>query len=287
MPHYKVELSEVLNQNPGFETGDFTSWNVNEDNASDIDVSTTTVFTGNYSVKIRGVESQANTFLTDVFSVNNKHRYAAKFYTRLDSNYVLSLRARIRHYNDASFNTSSHFALTNIYSDATLHNWQLKTFTFGPSGDNVNYTLTDSTNGVSLEFLYGDASSGNLGFIDNAMFLQLIDVTPEHQSEWSLSQVQIKNQNRAANSALFIRKQGEYDRIVIGQSNVAMQDATVINSWYGANRELLLEIQSGDSVNSFTTQPYSVMIKNNDTPFKERILPYDGEFQGMIELEGY
>jgi hypothetical protein len=35
------------------------------------------------------------------------------------------------------------------------------------------------------------------------------------------------------------------------------------------------------------TEPYSVMIVNGDTPFQERTLPYDGEFQGQIELEGY
>jgi hypothetical protein len=287
MPHYKVELSEVLNDNPGMETGDFTGWSISEESPTDIDVTTTTVFTGDYSGKISGVDSRGNGARTNVFSVNNKYKHTVKFFVRIESNFTSNFFCRYREYANQSDNISSHFNNTVIYSDNALSDWNLQSFTLGASGDNVDFVITDSTNGLSIEMFYPDESSGNLAYFDNVTFMQLIYVTPEWNNAWSLSEIQLKNQNRAAAGALFIRKQGEYDKITIGQSNLSMEDSTVINSWYNKNKELVLEISSGDSVTSFTTQPYSVMIVNGDTPFQERVLPYDGEFQGIVELEGY
>jgi hypothetical protein len=289
MPHYQVELSEILNANPDFETGDLTGWNdFTEDNSGFTLVSVGTgVFTGDFSARLMGVESQFNTGRSDVFSIDNKYKYNFKGYTRISSLFANSFRIRIRQYENADDNVSSQFLINNVVVDSDIHAFQLESFVLGPSGSNVDVTVMDCTNGLSIEAAFPDESSGNLAYFDNFTLLNLVDVTPEHDNEWSLSEVQLRNQNRAANGALFVRKQGDYNRITIGQVNMAMENATVINSWYGDNKELLLEISSGDSVTSFSTEPFSVMIVNNDSPFQERILPYDGEFQGMIELEGY
>jgi hypothetical protein len=245
MPFYKVELSETLNINPGFETGNFSGWVTSVLSPSLISINTTTVFSGSYSVQLEGINSKAGFLVTDTFSIDSKYKYKIKAYTKIASLFQDEFILRFRQYDDVSRGVDSHFVVTNIVRDDSRHDWILHEITLGPSGDNVDYTIMDSADAVRFEYISEAQNSGNLAYIDNAAFMLSVDVTPEIDNTWKLSETQIRNQNRAANGDLFFRKQGEYNNIMVGQRNLAMEGATVINSWYGANKELVLEVTSG------------------------------------------
>jgi hypothetical protein len=266
--------------NAGFETGDFTNWSVVEENATDVDVSTSTVFSGDYSAKISGVNDQENSLKTDVFSVNNSHSYILRFFSRIDSSFVTELRSRIRHYTNADDNVSSQFATTQIHSESALKGWAQTEITLGPSGDTTDFTITGSTNGLAVEFYYPDTSSGNLSFIDDILMFQSLEVIPKWEYAPNINK--IESDLRTKTGKLYKRKMAEWRNFTVPVEFFPSSKAALVNSWFKDNTKLLWVVTS-----STVTQVFSVQITNNSRPFDKFDDTNIDQFKGVIELEEY
>jgi hypothetical protein len=92
----------------------------------------------------------------------------------------------------------------------------------------------------------------------------------------------IESSHRTLGGREYHYKFGDYRRFEFTVKFVPLSAANVVNSWYNARSELLFFVTS-DS----TTDVYSVMIMNNESPLSKFEKPYITYKSGKIILETY
>jgi hypothetical protein len=94
---------------------------------------------------------------------------------------------------------------------------------------------------------------------------------------------QIRSDHRTKSGRMYRYTWGDYDRFKFDLEWVAGTDASVVNSWWESDTELLFFITS-----STATEVHSVMIMNNESPLRSFNKPYDDYYRGKaILLETY
>lgn len=114
------------------------------------------------------------------------------------------------------------------------------------------YLFVDSANSVSFDPEY--------------------DYTEEHEK--------IQDEHRVRSGASYIYKWGEFSRFSFNVRWVDSAFRSTINSWWGANTQLMLQ-RAGE------TQVFSVRIVNDELPVGRYERPYDDLWMAEIELETY
>ncbi len=107
-----------------------------------------------------------------------------------------------------------------------------------------------------------------------------VTIKPEYN--FTIGKKQIKSQNRARSGKLYLYKWSEYKKFKFGLNFVSDTTASIINSWWDTNTELLFFMTSGSN-----TEVHSVMILNNNTPLGSHPKPHIDKFKGSVQLEGY
>lgn len=105
-----------------------------------------------------------------------------------------------------------------------------------------------------------------------------VDLYPE----WDIKDEsqKIEDVHRPRSGSQYRYKWGEFFRKKFSLTDVSSSDASLVNSWWGSNTDLLFTQDSGTTVNS-------VHIVNGKTPLGGQMEPYDDLYEGSIELEGY
>lgn len=91
---------------------------------------------------------------------------------------------------------------------------------------------------------------------------------------------QVIDRHRTKSGKLYTYNWGEYHKITFNVSFVNSSFKSTVNSWWGANTDLLWKNESDSLVNS-------VQIVNQRSPISKFQGPYLDLFSGKIELEGY
>lgn len=105
-----------------------------------------------------------------------------------------------------------------------------------------------------------------------------IDLYPE----WDMKREdkKIEDTHRTRSGGRFVYKWGQYSRTKFSLTDVNSSDASLINSWWENNVELLFTQDSGTTVSS-------VQLVNGQIPMHSYMKPYDDLYSGDIELETY
>lgn len=100
--------------------------------------------------------------------------------------------------------------------------------------------------------------------------------------EWNYSSIDEKIQVRHKAKSGFseVYKFGDFDAIKFDVRYVNSSDASIVNSWWESNAELLFMREGETSV-------FSCMIMNNRLPIGGVEKPYYNQFKGTIELGEY
>jgi hypothetical protein len=273
-------LSPQTILNADFENGDLSNWNNITENSSFFTLNDAVVFSGDYSARLQGVDSQFNAGASDVFTINPNHTYQFKGYTRLSSLSANDFRIRVRQYENQADNISSQFLTTNAVVDSDLHDYALQSFTMGPSGDTVDITLMDCANGISVDIAFPDESSGNLAYIDQFNVYQSLEVIPMWGYKPNLNK--IESDMRTKSGRLYKRQMATWRNFNVPVEFFPSSKAVLVNSWFKDNTKLMWVVTSGDD-----TQVFSVRITNNARPFDSFHPANEDLFRGAIRLEEY
>jgi hypothetical protein len=266
----------ILNAN--FEAGSLDNWTNDTENNSFFTIETTVIHSGSYAAKLQGVNSRANIGITNIFTINPNHTYQCNAFTLTDSLFAAGLLIRARQYNNQNDDISSRFSVDIAITDNTLHNWTLQSFTLGPSGDNADITLADCANGLAIDFAFASANSGNLAHIDQVNLFQTLNVIPMWGYTPNVNK--IESEMRTKTGKRYVRKVDDYKDFNIPVEFFPSSKATLVNSWFKDNTNLMWIATSGDN-----TEVNCVRITNNSKPF-DMLMPYNiDQYGGTIILE--
>ena len=111
-------------------------------------------------------------------------------------------------------------------------------------------------------------------FVDSANSVELMP-------EWDYEdgELAIRDDARSKTGRRFSYQWGTYGRFKVALKNVSSGSASIINSWWENNVDLLL-LDAESKV-------HSVHIMGNKTPLAKYVKPYDDEYMGAIILETY
>ncbi len=107
-----------------------------------------------------------------------------------------------------------------------------------------------------------------------------VTLYPEY--DYKGGEVQLRNQMRTPSGKGYLYKHGDYKKFQFSIQFLPASDASLVNSWWDTNTELLFFITS-----STATEVHSVVIMNKDTPFQQFNKPYADKYKGKVLLEGY
>lgn len=107
-----------------------------------------------------------------------------------------------------------------------------------------------------------------------------IQLYPEYDYKDPEKLIEIKH--RTLSGREYSYKSGEYNHFEFTLQFVSLANASIINSWHNSRAELLYFVTS-DS----TTDVYSVMIMNKESPLSQFTKPYITYKKGKIILETY
>jgi hypothetical protein len=151
--------------------------------------------------------------------------------------------------------------------------WKAYSFRFeesqGGSGSQVVFSHADSSamvyyfDAVKLTYITSDA----------------IQIYPDYEG-YKQEAVEKRTAHRTKSGKMFLYKWGDYKRWRIPVSYISKSKATIINSWWGNDNQLSLNITSGS-----ITEANSVQITNKKAPFYQMSSPYVQYFRGTIDLE--
>lgn len=112
-------------------------------------------------------------------------------------------------------------------------------------------------------------------FVDSANSISLYP-------NWDLKQPdkKIESIHRPRSGTQYRYKWGYYSEFKFSVDFVNSRDASIINSWWSTNTELLF-------MDEDTTKVYSVVFQNSDQPLTTRNKPLLDQFKGKIELGTY
>ena len=135
-------------------------------------------------------------------------------------------------------------------------------------------------------------------------------ITIRPNFDYSGSKRKIETNIKTRSGRGYNYKWGEYLKFFISMDYVSGQNATIVNSWWSTNTELLFFKQSEHPVEygllegsggfflledsgkmtletSYSTEVFSVMIISNNKPFSQFVKPLNYYYKGEINLEGY
>jgi hypothetical protein len=107
-----------------------------------------------------------------------------------------------------------------------------------------------------------------------------ITLYPEY--DYKGGEIQLRTEHRTKSGKLYLYKWGDYSKFQFNVNYLPASDASLINSWWDSNTELLFLITSGTA-----TEVHSVVLMNKDTPFQQFNKPYADKYKGKVLLEGY
>jgi len=105
-----------------------------------------------------------------------------------------------------------------------------------------------------------------------------ITLCPEWNYKISGEKIQTMHRSKSGFSEMY--KFGSYDAIEFEVRYVSSSDASIINSWWNTNTELLFMKEGETSV-------FSCMLMNNRAPIGAIERPYSDQYKGTIELGEY
>jgi len=103
-------------------------------------------------------------------------------------------------------------------------------------------------------------------------------ITLEPEFDYKDSLTKLEQIHRLQNGDMYRYKTGAYDKFKFKLRYFSSSDASIVNSWWESNTELMFWIDSDVS---------SVMLTNKSKPVGQYQKPYTDLMQGTIELEGY
>lgn len=108
--------------------------------------------------------------------------------------------------------------------------------------------------------------------------------TVEFFPEWNYSNFEKHNrtEHRTQGGKYYRYKWGDFRTIKFSADWLDSSDASLVNSWWDSDSELLFFVTSDTA-----TEVFSVMIMNDNTPFAQFNKPYDNYYKGKMELETY
>lgn len=89
-----------------------------------------------------------------------------------------------------------------------------------------------------------------------------------------------QSEHRTRSGRRYVYKWGEYQNWKFKIDFVNSNDASIINSWWSDNTELLFKSESESAV-------YSVMLENRARPMAKFVKPYTDQYRGTIQLGTY
>ena len=107
-------------------------------------------------------------------------------------------------------------------------------------------------------------------------------VTLLPEKSYRAGKKQIRSVLRTRGGGLFLYTWGDYEKYKIPVDYMPASAASLVNSWWETNTELLFFVESGGA-----TEVHSVMILNTDTPMDSHAPPYVDKYKGTIKQEGY
>ncbi len=117
-----------------------------------------------------------------------------------------------------------------------------------------------------------------MAFILQISSTQQLSFDPEY--DYQEDHRKIEHRHRARSSDQYIYHWATYRRLRFSVEYVNSEFMSVINSWWESNTGLQFYEQGSPDVSS-------VKIANRGKPISKRIRPYNDQFMGTIELEGY
>ena len=113
-----------------------------------------------------------------------------------------------------------------------------------------------------------------------------ITILPEYSS--AFGETQLRSEILTQAGRRYIYKWGDYDQIKLDVDYISANNASIINSWWDTNTELLFFINSGEPLGGgIISEVHSVFIANKTKPLTKYVKPYDDYLKGSITLEGY
>ena len=100
--------------------------------------------------------------------------------------------------------------------------------------------------------------------------------------DYNKGDTMVKSKHRTRSGNLYQYKWNDYGKISFGATWVTSETKSIVNSWWSSQATLIWFVNDGTTVDVT-----SVMIVNNDAPFKKNIKPYTEYWQGAIQLEEY
>ena len=100
--------------------------------------------------------------------------------------------------------------------------------------------------------------------------------------EYSNGDTMVKSKHRTRTGNLYQYKWNDYGKISFNATWVTSETKSIVNSWWSSQTKLLWFVNDGSTVDVS-----SVMLVNNEAPFKVNIKPYTEYWKGPIELEEY
>jgi len=102
--------------------------------------------------------------------------------------------------------------------------------------------------------------------------------------EWDYSngKTMTKSAHRTRTGNLYQYKWNDYKQITFKTTWATSATRSIVNSWWSSQAQLIWFVNDG-----VTVDVTSVMIMNNEAPFKENVKPYVEYWQGTIQLEEY
>jgi len=107
-------------------------------------------------------------------------------------------------------------------------------------------------------------------------------VTLKPEYNYKGGEKQLRTEHRTKAGKLFLYKWGDYKSFSFTVNYLPASDASLVNSWWDSNTELLFLITSDTA-----TEVHSVVLMNKDTPFQSFAKPYADLYKGKVLLEGY
>lgn len=107
-----------------------------------------------------------------------------------------------------------------------------------------------------------------------------VTLRPEHDYEPDTEK--IEDSYRSKSGHLYVYKWSDYETIRFSVEYVGGNAASLINSWWQSNTQLLFFVTSGG-----VTDVHSVMLRGDNRPLRKFNKPGAQYFRGKILLEGY
>jgi len=125
-----------------------------------------------------------------------------------------------------------------------------------------------------IDSIGGEVSCSQCGYV-------VKEKIEESGPEWRAFSKEEKD-DRSRTGRKYRYRWGDFDKVKFSADFVPSSAASLVNSWWRGNEELMLSI-----VSSGVSAVYSVQLEGGSSPFKSFVKPYTDLYRGIIDLETY